>query len=121
MPRKRAPAKTGRPPAIPYDLRKSHIPRIPHPGDAGSGEDPTGDYIPAAAKKQIETMQERQASFGLPAPKKSSSSLQRLREEINNKKSQKQKTTSNTVISTPANKSFAWIDIIIIKSYTAGF
>ena len=63
MPRKRAPAKTGRPPAIPYDLRKSHIPRIPHPGDAGSGEDPTGGYIPAAAKKQIETMQERQASF----------------------------------------------------------
>jgi len=47
-------------------------------------------------------MQERQASFGLPAPTKSS--LQRLREEINNKKAQKQKTTSTTVISTPANK-----------------
>jgi hypothetical protein len=61
MPRKHAPAKTGRPPAIPYDLRKSHIPRIPRPG-----EDPTGGYIPAVAKKQIETMQERQASFGLP-------------------------------------------------------
>jgi hypothetical protein len=55
MPRKRAPAKTGRPPAIPYDLRKLHISRLPRPGDAGAG------YIPAAAKKQIETIQERQA------------------------------------------------------------
>jgi hypothetical protein len=61
MPPKRALPATER--VVPYDLRRSHIPRIvPSERD----QRPAGDYLPTAAAKRINTMKKRAATRGHP-------------------------------------------------------
>ncbi|KKA16720.1 hypothetical protein T310_9674, partial [Rasamsonia emersonii CBS 393.64] len=47
------------PAAIPYDLRKKHIPRIPSPAP---NQDPAGNYTPMAAARKIRKMRQKKAS-----------------------------------------------------------
>ena len=47
------------PAAIPYDLRKKHIPRIPSPAP---NQDPAGNYTPMAAARKIRKMRQKKVS-----------------------------------------------------------
>ncbi|KAK9242801.1 hypothetical protein V1506DRAFT_509099, partial [Lipomyces tetrasporus] len=62
MPPKQTPTPAQR--AIPYDLRRTHIPRVPPPNQSEPSSRPAGDYIPRSTRNQIIQMKRKATAAG---------------------------------------------------------
>ncbi|KAK9321415.1 hypothetical protein V1517DRAFT_308962 [Lipomyces orientalis] len=62
MPPKRTPTPTQR--VIPYDLRRTHIPRVPTPHQSEPSSRPAGGYIPRSTRNQIIQMKRKATATG---------------------------------------------------------